>query len=85
MKVAEAIQMLKRLSQTEEICISWWTKDLFDDQPEKYSEECWQFAVDEFDGEEGYAYANQTIYNNLYDAMRQYEAMYLKGKDKEFL
>jgi len=76
MKVAEAIQMLKRLPQTEEICISWWTKDLFEVEPEKYSKESWQFAVDEFDREEGYDYANEVIYNNIFDAIRQHEAMY---------
>lgn len=71
MKVSEAIQMLKRLPQTEEICISWWTKDLFEEEPEQYSDESWERAVAEFDSEEGYAYANEIIYSNIYDALRE--------------
>jgi hypothetical protein len=49
--VKEAIKMLKDYSdQDEEICIAWWSKELFeDDEDNKIKEEAWNKVVLEFD------------------------------------
>ena len=49
--VREAIKMLKDYSdQDEEICIAWWSKELFeDDEDNKIKEEAWNKVVLEFD------------------------------------
>jgi hypothetical protein len=53
--VKEAIKMLKEYSdQDEEICIAWWSKELFEnqtnsDQDNKVTEEAWNQVVLEFD------------------------------------
>jgi hypothetical protein len=53
--VKEAIKMLSEyLDQDEEICIAWWSKELFEnqtnsDQDSKVTEEAWNKVVLEFD------------------------------------
>jgi hypothetical protein len=49
--VKEAIKMLKDYTdQDEEICIAWWSKELFeDDEDNKIKEEAWNKVVLEFD------------------------------------
>jgi hypothetical protein len=49
--VKEAIKMLKDYSdQDEEICIAWWSKELFEhDEDNKIKEEAWNKVVLEFD------------------------------------
>jgi len=53
--VKEAIKMLKDYSdQDEEICIAWWSKELFEnqtnsDEDNKVTEEAWNKVVLEFD------------------------------------
>ena len=49
--VKEAIKMLKDYTdQDEEICIAWWSKELFeDDEVNKIKEEAWNKVVMEFD------------------------------------
>jgi uncharacterized membrane-anchored protein YjiN (DUF445 family) len=50
--VKEAIKMLTDYNdQDEEICIAWWSKELFEDSPKdnRIKEEAWNKVVMEFD------------------------------------
>lgn len=70
MKVSQAIEMLQAYNQDEEICISWWCKDLFNDGDlSPISDEAWDNAVEEFDNEEGYQHINSTVWELLHDAI----------------
>jgi len=92
MKVCEAIQMLKQLPQTEEICISWWTRDLFGKYINAegdfvgFPQESWEFAVDDFDKTGGYSEANEIVYNRLLNAMNntdlEFHGCFIVGKRK---
>jgi hypothetical protein len=66
MKAWEVIRMLERYPKDEELCISWWGKELFpdpDDNP--CTDENWQKAVDDFDANEGYEHINTKIWEIL--------------------
>lgn len=66
MQVWEVINMLKRYPQDEEICASWWTKELFtDDENNPCSDEQWWKAVEDFDANEGYKHINTKIWEIL--------------------
>jgi hypothetical protein len=66
MKVKDAIKVLKQYDKNEELCISWWGRELFyDENNEMISEETWAAAVDEFDNAEGYDSANQLVWSFL--------------------
>ncbi|MBM4077625.1 MAG: hypothetical protein FJ267_18515 [Planctomycetes bacterium] len=75
MKVSEVIHWLKQLPQTDEIAVAWWTKDLFgkyinaEGDFVEFPQESWEFAVDDFDKEHGYAAANELVYYRLLNAM----------------
>ena len=70
MKVSQAIVMLESYKPDEEICISWWCKDLFTDSDDNpVSDEAWENAVGEFDNEEGYQHINSNVWELLHDAI----------------
>jgi hypothetical protein len=70
MKVSQAIEMLQTYNQDEEICISWWCKDLFNDGDlSPISDEAWDNAVKEFDNEEGYQHINSTVWELLHNSI----------------
>ena len=72
MKVSNAIKMLSvNFDQDEEICISFWGRDLFteEDTGELVSEELWGYAVQDFNNEQGYDLANETVWKNLWSVM----------------
>ncbi len=67
MKVSKAIELLSELNPDEEICISWWERQLFTDTEDVIvSEEKWKEAVAEFDIEGGYETINEQVWNFLY-------------------
>ena len=71
--VKEAIKMLKDYSdQDEEICIAWWSKELFEhDEDNKIKEEAWNKVVLEFDGmTEHY---QGLIYDIIVETITEYE------------
>jgi hypothetical protein len=74
MKVSEAIEMLSKFYKPDdELCISWWGKELFpdaDDNP--CTDENWLKAVDDFDAHEGYEYINTKVWDNLNYAIYGY-------------
>lgn len=72
MKVREAILMLRDLKPDDEICISWWTKDLFESPIEPMPVEDWLYAVDEFDSQEGYEHVNSIVYELIDGAIAQH-------------
>jgi len=76
MKVAQALELLSRYHHPdEEICISWWSRDLFlDIDGEVVSEEAWGNAVDEFDKAEGYPHINEQVYDLLFSAITETES-----------
>ena len=62
--------MLSDLNQDEEICVSWWGRDVFTDEDgNQIPEEKWLIAVEDFDANEGYATANQIVWDLLNYAM----------------
>ena len=63
--VKEAIRMLNNyLDQDEEICISWWAKELFEGAYDKdIKEEVWETVVSEFD--DMTVYAQELIYDQI--------------------
>jgi hypothetical protein len=66
MKVSKAIELLSELNPDEEICISWWERQLFTDTENVIvSEEKWNEAVAEFDIEGGYDSVNEQVWMNL--------------------
>ena len=71
--VKEAIKMLKDYTdQDEEICIAWWSKELFEhDEDNKIKEEAWNKVVLEFDGmTEHY---QGLIYDIIVETITEYE------------
>lgn len=76
MQVKEAIQLLsKHHHPDDEICISWWSRDLFlDIDGVIVDEEAWSNAVAEFDGEEGYSHINEQVYDLINGAITNTEA-----------
>jgi len=74
MKVSEAIEVLSGFYEPDdEICISWWGRELFPDADNKpCTDEQWQKAVDDFDANEGYEHINTQIWEYLNYAI--YEA-----------
>lgn len=68
MKISQAIVMLKSYgSMDDEICISWWSKDLFDDDDNHISRQAWDDAVGVFDAEEGFDWINGQMYETIND------------------
>ena len=66
MQVWEVIRMLERYPQDEEICASWWGKELFTDADNNpCSDEQWLKAVEDFDNNEGYEHINTKIWEIL--------------------
>jgi hypothetical protein len=66
MQVWEVIRMLERYPQDEEICASWWGKELFTDADNNpCSDEQWLKAVEDFDANEGYEHINTKIWEIL--------------------
>ncbi len=76
MKVSQAIEMLaKHYQADEEICISWWSRDLFlNIDGVIVSEEAWNNAVTEFDGAEGYPHINEQVYDLLHSVITETES-----------
>jgi hypothetical protein len=72
--VKEAIKMLKDYSdQDEEICIAWWSKELFEDNDEgnKVKEEAWNKVVLEFD--DMTEHYQGLIYDIIVEPITEYE------------
>ena len=71
--VKEAIKMLKDYSdQDEEICIAWWSKELFeDDEDNKIKEEAWNKVVLEFD--DMTEHYQGLIYDIIVETITEYE------------
>lgn len=80
MKVREAILMLQDLNPNDEICISWWTKDLFESPTDPLKTEDWECAVDEFDSEQGYDHVNSTVYELIDGAISDHRSMRLRER-----
>lgn len=74
-KVKEAIEMLTNLYDPEEdICISWWDKDLMAQQFVDYklnplTDEEWEDAVDEFNYQEGFDYCNEQVADRIFQSI----------------
>ena len=72
MKVSKAIEFLSEMNPDEEICISWWERDLFTDREGvPVSDDAWSDAVAEFDAEGGYDSVNQQVWELVNYAIRQ--------------
>lgn len=71
--VKEAIKMLKDYSdQDEEICIAWWSKELFEhDEDNKIKEEAWNKVVLEFD--DMTEHYQGLIYDIIVETITEYE------------
>jgi len=70
MKVSKAIELLSEINPDEEICISWWEKDLFNElDGTPVSEEGWLNAVAEFDNAGGYPSINSEVHTYLHQAI----------------
>ena len=71
--VKEAIKMLKDYSdQDEEICIAWWSKELFEhDEDNKIKEEAWNKVVLEFD--DMTEHYQGLIYDIIVETVSEYE------------
>ena len=82
MKVREALSMLQKHDPDEVICISWWTQDLFIDEYGDANDDSWTYAVAQYDHEEGYAHANETIWENLRYAMTKFNEKETKRGNK---
>ena len=64
MKVSQAIKLLSEIDPDEEICISWWERDLFTDRDGiPVSDDAWLRAVEVFDANGGYDTINQQVYD----------------------
>jgi len=70
MKVSKVAEMFTEQSdQDAEVCISWWSKDLFDDEYKDshdgalIPDEIWNIAVAEFDEAGGYDSVNSDVYD----------------------
>jgi hypothetical protein len=71
--VREAIKMLNDyLDQDEEICIAWWSKELFEDSPEsnRIKPEAWDKVVLEFD--DMTQYYQGLIYDIIVETISEY-------------
>jgi hypothetical protein len=63
MKVSHAIKLLSEIDPDEEICISWWERDLFTDRDRTpVSDDTWHKAVAVFDANGGYDTINQQVW-----------------------
>ena len=71
--VREAIKMLNDyLDQDEEICISWWDKELFESAFDKdIKEEAWEKVVSDFD--DMTVYPQELIYNQIVQTIDEYD------------
>jgi hypothetical protein len=70
MKVRDAIELLSTYKPDDEICIAWWTRELFEDPDgEDPSVEAWSHAVAEFDREEGYEHMNRQMWVLIHGAL----------------
>ena len=72
--VKEAIKMLKDYTgQDEEICIAWWSKELFEDSNEgnRVTEEAWNKVVLEFD--DMTEHYQGLIYDMIVETITEYE------------
>ncbi len=66
MKVSQAIKLLSEIDPDEEICISWWERDLFTDRDgTPVSDDAWLRAVEVFDVNGGYDNINQQVYDYI--------------------
>jgi hypothetical protein len=68
MKVSKVIDTLNHFYKPDdEICISWWGKELFRDAEtnEPCSDEQWLKAVEDFDAQEGYEHINIKVWDIL--------------------
>ena len=66
MKVSQAIKLLSEINPDEEICISWWESNLFNNEDgTPISEEKWLYAVGEFDANGGYEGVNEQVWMNI--------------------
>ncbi len=64
MKVSQAIKLLSEIDPDEEICISWWERDLFTDRDGvPVPDDAWLRAVEVFDANGGYDTINQQVYD----------------------
>lgn len=74
MKYKDAIALLSTYDQEEEVCISWWGRELFEDpEGEPISNESWGYAVAEYDREEGYDHMNQKMWVLINGAIQDAE------------
>ena len=72
MKVGKAIEFLSEMDRDEEICISWWERDLFTDRNGvPVPDDAWSSAVAEFDAEGGYDSINQQVWELVNYAITQ--------------
>jgi hypothetical protein len=65
MKVSQAIKLLSEINPDDDICISWWEKDLFNEEDgTPVSEEGWLNAVVDFDNSSGYPTVNEEVFKD---------------------
>jgi hypothetical protein len=74
MKVSQAIKLLSEINPDDDICISWWEKDLFNEEDgTPVSEEGWLNAVADFDNSSGYPTVNEEVWTFLYQSINSIE------------
>ena len=84
-KVKDAIRMLQKYhDQDEEICIAWWSKDLFEDSPEdnRIKEEAWINVVNKFD--DMTEHYQGLIYDIIVETISEYDG-WVNDREKEII
>ena len=74
--VKDAIKMLTNYNDPdEEICIAWWSKELFESAYDKgIKEETWSKVVNEFD--DMTEHIQERIYDQIVDTINEYEGWF---------
>jgi hypothetical protein len=73
MKVKDVIQVLsEHYSLEDDICVSWWSKDLFEETAreaglsQEQIDENWGYAVEDFGQNGGYDHINEQMFDILF-------------------
>ena len=73
MKVKDVIKSMQNYNLEDEIVVSWWTKDIFDDEDNPITDQVWSKVNKTLDNGNHLDFANQVISDEILCALRDNE------------